>query len=190
MGIEYELKYAATPQVLSQVKSDLGGQWHCIQMRTTYYDTEDGSLSARKWTLRRRLENNTSICTLKTPAPQGRQEYEVLCDDIADGVKELCKLGAPAELLELTAGGVREVCGAAFTRQAKTVQLPGFTAEIALDQGELFSGENRQPLCELEVELKGGDGKLMRNYAFHLAAGYGLQPERKSKFKRALSLGR
>lgn len=190
MGIEYELKYAATPQALSQVESDLGGQWHRIQMRTTYYDTADGSLSARKWTLRRRLENGSSVCTLKTPAPQGRQEYEVLCENIEDGIEELCKLGAPAELLELTAEGVCEVCGAAFTRQAKTVQLAGFTAEIALDQGELFSGENRQPLCELEVELKGGDGKLMQKYAQCLAARYGLRQESKSKFKRALSLGR
>lgn len=190
MAIEFELKYRATPQVLAQVREDLGGRWEEIQMRTTYYDAPDGSLSARKWTLRRRLENGVSICTLKTPASQGRQEHEVACDDIGTGIVELCKLGAPAELQELTAGGVEEVCGAAFTRRARTLQFPGFTAEIALDQGLLFSGENQRQLCELEVELKSGDGREMQVYAQLLAARYGLEPERKSKFKRALELRR
>ena len=112
------------------------------------------------------------------------------CERIEDGIEELCKLGAPSDLLRLTEAGLEEVCGAAFTRRAKTVEFPGFKAEIALDEGELFSGEKRQPLCELEVELKAGDGQQLQNYALYLAASYGLRPETKSKFKRALALRR
>ena len=190
MGIEYELKYRATPQALACVQQELGEGWHTIQMRTTYYDAIDGALSARKWTLRRRLENGVSVCTLKTPAPQGRQEYEVQCENIEAAIVELCKLAGSDMLQQLTAAGVQEVCGAAFTRRAKLISFPGFAAEVALDEGELFAGENRQPLCELEVELKDGDASGMRNYGLCLAARYDLQPETKSKFKRALSLGR
>ena len=190
MGIEYELKFGATPEILASVRQELGEGWQEIQMRTTYYDTADRTLSDRKWTLRRRLENGIGVCTLKTPAQLGRQEFEVICDTIENGVIELCKLGAPEELLHLTAGGVQEVCGAAFTRLVKTVELPGCKAEVALDQGILFSGENGQPLCELEIELKDGDAQMLRNYAAYLTARYELRPETKSKFKRALALAR
>ena len=190
MGIEYELKFAATPEKLASVQQELGEGWTQIKMRTTYYDTPEGSLSERRWTLRRRLENGVGVCTLKTPAQLGRQEYEVVCETIEQGVLELCKLGAPQELLQLTACGVKEVCGAAFTRYAKTVSFPGFTAEVALDSGKLFSGEREQSLCELEVELKSGDPEQLRQYGLYLAARYDLQPETKSKFKRALSLAR
>lgn len=190
MAIEYELKFAAEPQTLGTVEKELGGVWQEIAIRTTYYDTPDRVLSARKWTLRRRMENGISVCTLKTPAEMGRQEHEVICDTIEDGIKELCKLGAPEELLTLTAAGVVPVCGAAFTRLARTVVLEDCTIEVALDQGELFGGEKTQPLCELEVELKAGEPALARSFALLLAAKYGLRPENKSKFKRALALTR
>lgn len=190
MAVEYELKFAAEPQTLASVEKELGGVWQEMAMRTTYYDTPEGTLSARKWTLRRRLENGVSVCTLKTPAQMGRQEYEVICDTIEDGVKELCKLGAPEELLSLTASGVVPVCGAAFTRLARTITFESCSVEVALDRGELFGGEKVQPLCELEVELKGGEPDAARDFALFLAAKYGLRPENKSKFKRALALSR
>lgn len=190
MAIEYELKLNAEPQALISVEKDLGGSWRQIEMRTTYYDTPERTLSARKWTLRRRLENGLSVCTLKTPADLGRQEFEVNCDTIEMGIEELCKLGAPQELVLLTAGGVEPVCGADFTRLARTVDLEGCTVEVALDKGTLFGGDKTQPLCELEVELKDGEPNMARSFAMLLAAKYGLQPEHKSKFKRALALTR
>ena len=190
MAIEYELKLNAEPQALISVEKDLGGSWRQIEMRTTYYDTPERTLSARKWTLRRRLENGLSVCTLKTPADLGRQEFEVNCDTIEMGIEELCKLGAPQELVLLTAGGVEPVCGAAFTRLVRTVDLEGCTVEVALDKGTLFGGDKTQPLCELEVELKAGEPNMARSFAMLLAAKYGLQPEHKSKFKRALALTR
>lgn len=190
MAIEYELKFAAKPQILEAVRKDLGGVWKEFAMRTTYYDTAEGALSARKWTLRRRLENGVSVCTLKTPAETGRREFEVNCEAIENGVAELCKLGAPAELLSLTADGIVPVCGAGFSRFARRIELPGGAVEVALDHGELFGGEKTQPLCELEVELKAGEPALARDFALFLAAKYGLRPEKKSKFKRALALTR
>lgn len=190
MNMEYELKFNATPQVLETVRRELGGRWICYDMRTTYYDTPDRALSARKWTLRRRLENGVSVCTLKTPAGNARREYQVICETIAEGILELCKLGAPEELISLTESGVLEVCGAAFTRFASRVELPDGAVEVALDSGELFGGENRQPLCELEVELKAGEPSVAANFALALAANYSLAPESKSKFKRAMALAR
>ena len=68
MGIEFELKYRATPAQQAALLERFGGQGRAISMETTYYDTPDRYLSARHITLRRRMENNVSVCTVKTPA--------------------------------------------------------------------------------------------------------------------------
>ena len=59
---------------------------------------------------------------------------------VADYIKKLCKLGVSEDLAALTAGGVREACGAAFTREAYDVQTGQARLEIALDRGVLLGG--------------------------------------------------
>ena len=188
MGLEYELKYSADTSVQSRIREELGVDWVAYTMETTYYDTADGGLSARKWTLRHRLENGTHVCALKTPAGDARGEWEVECPGIEDAIEKLCKLGAPFALRELTCGGVQAVCGARFTRLAATVTVEDALLEIALDSGVLFAGERQEPLCEVEVELKSGEREAADAFAQTLAAEYGLVPLKKSKFKRALAL--
>ena len=80
------------------------------------------------------------------------------------------------------------ICGARFLRKAKTVTLPDCTVEIALDKGVLLGGGKEIPLCEVEVELKTGPEGAAVTFAQALAAEFGLQPEQKSKFKRASML--
>lgn len=189
MGIEYELKYRATKEVLLAIRQSFPGDDRLIDMETTYYDTPSGALSARWYTLRRRLENSLSVCTLKAPAPGlGRGEWELACDSIADAVPLLCKLGGPKDLLTLTAEGLIPVCGARFQRIAKTITLPDCTVELALDSGILFGGGREIPLCEAEVELKAGTPEACAAFARTLAASFHLQPETHSKFRRALAL--
>lgn len=189
MGIEYELKYRATQQILQQIDAAVEGERTVLQMQTTYYDTPSGQLSDRFYTLRCRLENGKPICTLKAPAPGvSRGEWELECGDIQAAIPELCKLGAPADLPELTQAGLLPICGARFTRIAKTLELPHCTLELALDRGELFSGDQSLPLCEVEVELKDGDPNGCTAYAAQLAIAFGLEPENRSKFRRALAL--
>ena len=188
VGVEYELKYSASSETQEKIRADLAVEWVEIAMRTTYYDTADGALSARKWTLRHRLENNTHVCTLKTPAGDARGEWETECDRIETALEKLCKLGAPSELKELTCAGVEEVCGARFTRLAATVTAGDGVVEVALDSGVLFAGRRQTPLCEVEVELKSGSREAADRFGAELAERYGLKPLHSSKFKRALSL--
>ena len=70
MGREFELKFSATPQQQASLACRFG-EFSVIAMETTYYDTPDRALSDRRITLRRRLENGVSICTVKTPAENG-----------------------------------------------------------------------------------------------------------------------
>ena len=189
MGIEYELKYRATAEVLEQLLQTLSGQVQHFEMRTAYYDTADGQLSARRWTLRRRMENQLSVCTLKTPGADGaRSEFEVECPDILQALPILCKLSNLPELAQLTAPGVQEVCGASFHRIAVTVQLDGAVAEVALDRGVLLGGGKELPLCEVEVELKDGSEAVVSAYGADLSKRFGMEPESQSKFRRAALL--
>ena len=191
MGVEYELKFRATEQILQAIDATVEGPACVYQMQTTYYDTPDGALSGRFYTLRCRLENNVSICTLKAPLDEiGRGEWELPCADIQTAIPKLCKLGAPADLQELTAAGLIPICGARFTRIAKTIQLKDCTVELALDQGVLTGGSQEIPLCEVEVELKSGKPEHCLAYARQLALAFDLKPEKKSKFRRALALHR
>ena len=190
MGAEFELKYAATPAQQDAIMKDLGG-FTPIIMETTYYDTADGALSERRITLRCRLENGVSVCTVKTPEMDNvRGEWETECDSIDAAIPVLCKLGCPVDLPMLTKDGLNAICGARFTRMAKTVELESCVVEIAVDSGVLFSGGREEPLCEVEVELKSGSREEAEGYAVALAERYSLVPEEKSKFRRALALTR
>ena len=92
MGREFELKYRADSGMIAAIRAAFG-DFYEIRMETVYYDTLDAALSRRRWMLRRRYENGTSVCTLKTPLPDGsRGEWETPCDDIGLAAKELCKL--------------------------------------------------------------------------------------------------
>ncbi len=188
MGREFELKFAGTPE-LTEAMGALFGDLRELKMETTYFDTPEGLLASRHITLRRRLENGRPVCTMKTPEPGlGRGEWELEAEKIEDAAKELCKLSGQPELFSTLQGRLRPVCGAKFTRLCKEFSLPNFSAELAIDRGELLGGERRQPLCEVELELKKGSEEALLAFAQGFALAFGLKQEKKSKFKRALAL--
>ena len=190
MGREFELKFAAS-EVAFRALEERWEDFTVISMETTYYDTPDGALSARHITLRRRMENAVSVCTVKTPiGGHGRGEWELECDDIHAAIPQLCKLGATEELMRLTAAGIVPVCGAKFNRKAKLLVLEKCAVEIALDQGVLLGGNRQLPIREVEVELKDGSEEAAVAFAAELAKEYGLTPENKSKFCRAQLLSK
>lgn len=188
MGIEFELKYAAEESAFEGLMGE-SGDWTAYDMATTYYDTPDAALGKRRWTLRRRFENGRSVCTLKTPAGDlGRNEFELDWDDIHTAIPRLLELGAPAELAALAAAGIEEVCAARFRRLAGQVVRDGTRMELALDKGVLMGGGRELPFVEVEIELKEGSEAAAVAYAQSLAARFGLRPESRSKYKRALIL--
>ena len=190
MATEYEWKFQATPETLDGIDRAFPEPGNTIAMETTYFDTPTGALSARHYTLRRRLENGQSVCTLKTPAGAARNEWELACDSIEKAIQMLPTLGCPEDFPDLVKEGVVAVCGAKFTRIAKTIVFPEGTVEIALDAGILMGGNRETPLCEVEVELKNGDVRFCDLFAKALATRFGLKKEEKSKFRRALDLYR
>ena len=187
MGREFELKFKANAKALEEIRS-LWQNWEEISMETTYFDTVDSRLSEKNCTLRRRMENGISVCTMKTPTVGfGRGEWDVQAPWCAETV---AKLFAAAEQEAIPFENLTPVCGARFTRLAQTVELPGCVVEIALDTGILMGGGKEIPLCELEVEYKAGSEAMAVAWAERLAQRFGLEAETKSKFRRASLLAR
>ena len=190
MGREFELKFKAMPEDLAKIRQRFG-DFCAISMETTYYDTPTGELAQRHITLRRRFENGLSVCTVKTPGDGcGRGEWDAEADSIEEAIPLLQEAGCTEDLEALTKTGVLPICGARFTRLAKTLELDTCQVELALDQGCLLGGGKEIPLCEVEVELKSGAEAAAVAFAQQLAREYGLQKEGKSKFRRALDLAK
>ncbi len=189
MGMEYEAKFRATEQVQQEIFRQYPGKNEVFSMETTYYDTPSGAFSAKRYTLRRRMENGVSVCTLKTPGNGlSRGEWEVSCDRIEDALPELCRLGAPKDVTVLAQEGLVPICGARFHRTAVTLTFPEGTVELALDRGVLTGGGREVPLCEVEAELKEGTTAFADAFAKQLSQQFHLEPEPDSKFRRALAL--
>lgn len=198
MATELEIKFAVrdpeqlekilhAPEICEKMEQP---EYRSIRMETTYYDTQDGTLSARHWTYRRRRENERTVITLKTPAEgYARGEWECESTDLTAAPETLIALGAPEALRTVLRGGaLREVCGARFTRRCAMLRLDGARCEVAGDIGWLLGGGRREALCELELELKEGSAEKMLAFARAIAAKYGLQEGKKSKFARARAL--
>ena len=186
MGRELEYKYKGTEAAFAALEQRFG-PFTQIRMETTYYDTPDAALSNRRWTLRRRMENDISVCTLKVPLIDGsRGEWEAEAPSIEAGVEALCALGAPGELGQVR--NLRPTCGARFTRLAAWVTLPDARCELALDRGILLGGGRELPLLEVEVEYKEGREAAVCAFGSALAREFGLEEEPLSKFARARRL--
>ncbi len=190
MATEFEIKYVTTADTLRAIAERFPGGT-LIPMTTTYYDTRDGALSQRRWTLRHRQEGEKQVCTLKTPGCDGitRGEWECDCEQITDAIAPLANTSGLTQLMHLTQNGLIATCGAAFERIAVPVKIGESTAELALDQGFLINGDKRIPLCECEVELKSGKKEDILSFAADLAEKYHLKQENRSKFARAKALG-
>ena len=107
MGVEYEWKFRADPQTVEVILGAYGNNWQQITMETTYYDTPGGELARLRYTLRRRLENGKSVCTLKTPAEHGgRGEWEVEERTIEQAIPRICKIGGQESLRKLAENGL------------------------------------------------------------------------------------
>ncbi|MBE6946932.1 MAG: CYTH domain-containing protein [Ruminococcaceae bacterium] len=187
MGREFEIKFSASNHQLESIAAQWSG-WSELAMETTYFDTESSTLSSKKYTLRRRMENGSCVCTLKTPAPGfGRGEWSLQAPWCAETVAALFEA---AQVAPVAFEKLQAVCGARFTRRAKILELPHCTVEIALDKGFLTGGDKEIPLCEVEVEVKSGSEEAAVEWANTLANQYQLQLQHKSKFRRALDLAK
>ena len=171
-----------------------------LELRGTYFDTPQFRLRSQGMQLRVRRAEGVWIETLKAGEQPlaglyGRQEWETRVDGPQPDLAALAALvGAGSKwhkvLIEpALAKGLTPVFDSVFRRTVWPLRLPqGTFVELALDQGELRHGDVREPISELELELKAGEPAALFDFALQLQAKVALRVGNLSKSARGYAL--
>ena len=136
---------------------------------TTYFDTPDKLLDRAGLTLRVRRSGTIRTQTVKSRASghgvaNNRREWEWRIGQDKPDVRRLAKTPA----LAVTAAAIKDKLGPVFVtdirRTTWLIHLDDNTVvETAIDEGSIAAGSAREPVSELELELKaGGIGPMYR----------------------------
>jgi inorganic triphosphatase YgiF len=164
---------------------------------TRYFDTPDFALSAAGVALRVRRVGRRWLQTLKTEGERRgglsqRAEYEM---PVPRGTPDWDRF--PAEALAFVPEALRDQVEPAFeTHFTRTSWLlkgkGGAEIEVALDIGEVRAlkgaDKRRQPLCEIELELKAGQPDALFALALEWAGAFDCLPFDVSKAERGVRL--
>lgn len=169
-----------------------------VSMHATYYDTEGNELQKRQAAFRVRLEGDDYVATIK------------MGGSVNDGVHsryEINRIVEDEEFIENPSlsvfdddESVREVLGDILDKELSPIMEMNYVRElfdvcyeqsrmeVALDQGDIWTGEGNAPICELEIEIKEGSTEDLVSLGGIVCRQYGLRPESKSKFARGIEL--
>jgi triphosphatase len=188
---EYELKLETEPQDALWIKDHpLGRDTQTQSLTSVYFDTEDLRLRDAGVFLRVRQVGNRYIQTIKTSQGDvfSRNEWE---HEISTPWPDLgsANQGALEQLPKRDlAQSLRPVFETRVERTTSQVDKNGATIELALEHGEIDTGERRFPLSELELELKDGDLRELFRLAHELSASVPIQLAVRSKPERGYAL--
>jgi inorganic triphosphatase YgiF len=174
---EVELKLLASPAAIERIRGAPVIVRHARnrgvvrRLDTVYYDTPDRALSQQRSSLRVRRSGTRYVQTLKLAhadqAPFVRQQWETPVDTSAPDLTRL-PTEISATLGELAGVGLAPVFTTKFRRHVQRLAFDGTEVEIAFDEGTVEAGENRQPLIEIELELKFGDSSALYDVGMQL----------------------
>lgn len=191
MAIERELKFRLAPRAATRAVTLLAlGKPERVS--SIYYDTPDAALRRGRMALRLRRHGSRWLQTLKCEvAPGARGEWET---PVAAKRLEMQRLALP-EIRAATgidpgrlARRLRPRFETRFARRPALLQFADASIEAALDRGQVIALGRREPICELELELKRGDPRALIRYARSLLAPLGLQLDFESKAERGYRL--
>ena len=197
-NVEAELKLLAPAGALERLREaptitryarDTGS---AHQLEAVYYDTPDRALFSNGLSLRVRWSGDGFIQTLKRGPTQGepfvRAEWET---EVAGTVPDLALL--PADEIGALLNGLGScVLGPVFAtkvhRRTRLLDLPGAVVEVAFDDGVIEAGEQREPVSEVELELKAGDLRALYDLGLQLLEVAPLRLSTRNKSDRGYSL--
>ncbi|SFM62445.1 CYTH domain-containing protein [Marinobacter zhejiangensis] len=141
------------------------------QLINTYFDTGEADLNRRRAALRIRQAGECFIQTLKTQGEfvngaHRRQEWEW---EVPSADLDFSLLAKTSLANDLDLGQLGPVFETNFERQVVMLDDGEAVIECAFDTGEIRSGRQSVPLCELEFELKSGDEARLLVWARKLA---------------------
>ena len=159
-------------------------------LRSVYFDTPDQVLRRAGWGLRVRATGRGFVQTLKrqtAPGQTARDEWEVPV--ASEALDHAALKSTPAH--RLLKGRRRDLAprfATTVVRRVRMVDWEGARIEVAFDAGELSAGKRREPIYELELELKAGEPAALFSLARRLARDLAIVPVFESKAERGWRL--
>lgn len=196
---EIELKLRLDPQHVGRFRRDplihrsKQGRARAKRLVAVYFDTLDLDLRAARAALRIRQEGSRRVQTLKLPVGgaglQRRVEYNAPIQGNEPDLSLIEDAETRTSLDALIAGkALVPVFTTDIRRTAWMLDLPGGAVELALDLGRIESQGRSVPVCEAELELKGGTPLSLLDFADALGARYSCHVAEESKAARGYGL--
>ncbi len=196
--VERELKFIVGEKTLKAALSApfLGGRegfpvWK--DLRSVYFDTDDGDLSRARAALRVRSVDGGFVMSLKRAASGDRGAFERKESEVASPSAQpdlsLFDEETRREVTGLT--GSKPLAarfGSEIRRAARTIEKDGAAIEVAFDDGFLFAGAARQAAAEIELELKSGPPVALFDLGLELVEAFPVRLGLMSKAERARAL--
>ena len=203
--MEVELKYLVEEQIarerilgdkhLAEIM-DKGSEEE-IEMRATYFDTEDLDLCENEIAFRIRRENAQPVATLKWGGKvenglhmRGELNVTVSEEYTKEPSLDIFKGSEIYDIIEKAAGNksLKPLMEANCIRKQMRVDTGKSICVVSLDLGEIVTSNGTSPISELEIELYSGDKDDMIALGQELSAKYNLKEGAKSKFRVGLEL--
>lgn len=196
---EIELKLCVPPALLRRLLAvpllQPARRPHTRRLTATYFDTPDLDLWRQQVTLRVRREGRRWIQAVKGGgmALSGLHERVEIETVLREPVPDLAALPRHRITRILRSRKTGESLTAVFrTEITRTLRMiepaPGVVIEVAIDRGIIRSGRRRDPVCELELELKTGPVTALFDAARLLMHSLPLALEHRSKAERGYAL--
>jgi triphosphatase len=173
------------------VKQALAGKPITRRLTSIYYDTPELALLDADLSLRVRRMSGGWFQAVKGAGHSlaglhQRMEWE---DIIAHGEPDFSKITDPALTKVFDDAALRAALRPIFTTDVRRTEwqlrlADGSDIEMALDLGDLIVDENREPICEVELELKSGAPLRLFEFALTLLDDIPLWIENVSKAQR------
>ena len=170
-----------------------------VEMEAAYFDTKDRILRDNNIALRVRREGDISFATLKwggSKTVHGLYEHQEVNVPVDTGENIV---PPPPGLFEESIDGrkmsdligrkkLRELFRTIVTRRRTKIRYGSSVVELAIDRGRIVAGEKIELISEIEIELYSGDLSDVLALTSEISGQYGLEPENRSKYARALAL--
>jgi inorganic triphosphatase YgiF len=200
MAEEIELKLALSPHQVGLLRRDPTLKAQALKQPVTrrlfsiYYDTPDLRLSQAGMALRVRRIGRGFVQTLKVAGNEGggHQQHMEFEQPVPTEQPDLAQIADPALHRFLTKQKIAHRLVPVFSTDIKRrtwlLGIGGAEIEVALDEGEIQSGQKRMALTELELELKLGGTEAIYDLAIDLASRCSFRIEWETKAARGYRL--
>jgi len=196
-GVEIELKLVTDREHLADLQRapvieayarNRGVHRHLLAI---YYDTPGRRLHKAGFVLRVRRSGSRFTQTVKTEGSGDglrRGEWETPVPDMSPDLRLALPLLPEKLARKVAADTLVPVFSTDVHRLVRRVLLPSGEVEVAFDHGLLTAGARTAPLCEIELELKGGAPQTLHELGLRLLEYGALRPSLITKAARGFAL--